>query len=102
LIFLIFEKKTCFVFLKVFLKLKHLEILNQRYEQYISNVIKCQKVVKGFIARRNLLRKAKQFANERHSLLTHIHLSGKRTVEKLISLPKVNSYPFVYLKYIYI
>ncbi len=97
MIFLIFEKKLV-LFLKVFLKLKHLEILNQRYEQYISNVIKCQKVVKGFIARRNLLRKAKQFANERHSLLTHIHLSGKRTVEKLISLPKVNSCPFFLFK----
>jgi hypothetical protein len=89
------------LFLKVFLKLKHLEILNQRYEQYISNVIKCQKVVKGFIARRNLLRKAKQFANERHSLLNHIHLSGKRTVEKLNSLTKVNSFLFIYLFKIY-
>ena len=46
----------------VFLKLKHLEILNQRYEQYISNIIKCQKVVKGFLVRRNqFLRKSKTF-----------------------------------------
>jgi hypothetical protein len=79
------------VFLKVFLKLKHLEILNQRYEQYISNIIKCQKVVKGFLVRRNLLHQAKHFANERHSFLTHIHLTGKRTIEKLVSLPKVKS-----------
>ncbi len=75
----------------MFLKLTHLEILNQRYEQYISNIIKCQKVVKGFLVRRNLLRQAKHFANERHSFLTHIHLAGKRTIEKLVSLPKVNS-----------
>jgi hypothetical protein len=68
-----------------------LEILNQHYEKYISNVIKCQKVAKGFIVRRNLLRKAKQYANERHSLLSQIHSSGKRTLEKLISLPKVNA-----------
>ncbi len=75
----------------MFLKLKHLEILNQRYEQYISNIIKCQKVVKGFLLRRNLLRQAKHFATERHNFLTHIHLTGKRTIEKLVSLPKVNS-----------
>ncbi|CAF1289999.1 unnamed protein product [Adineta steineri] len=75
---------------KVFLKLEHLEILNQYYEKYISNIIKCQKVVKGFIVRRNLLRKAKQYANERHSLLTQVHINGKRTLEKLISLPKVS------------
>jgi hypothetical protein len=75
----------------VFLKLEHLEILNQHYEQYISNIIKCQKVAKGFIARRKLLRKAKKYANERHGLLTHLHLAGKRSLEKLISLPKVNN-----------
>jgi len=75
---------------KVFLKLKHLEILNQRYEQYISNVIKCQKMVKGFLVRRNLLKQAKHFANERHSFMTHLHLTGKRTIEKLVSLPKVD------------
>ncbi|UJR37230.1 hypothetical protein I4U23_029939 [Adineta vaga] len=75
---------------KVFLKLEHLEILNQHYEKYMSNIIKCQKVVKGFLVRRNLLRKAKQYANERHSLLTHVHSTGKRTIEKLISLPKIS------------
>lgn len=80
---------VCF---QIFLKLAHLEILNQRYEQYIANVIICQKVVKGFLARKNLLRKAKHFANERHGLFTYIHVTGKRTIEKLVSLPKVNSY----------
>ena len=76
-------------FSKVFLKLEHLEILDQRYEQYIVNVIKCQKVIKGFLVRRHLLRKAKQNANERHNFLNHIHLNGKRTLEKLVGLPKV-------------
>lgn len=78
-----------FVF-QVFLKLSHFEILNQRYEQYIANVIKCQKVVRGFLLRKKLLRQAKHFANERHSLFTHIHLTGKRTIEKLVALPMVN------------
>lgn len=73
----------------MFLKLAHLETLNQRYEQYIAHVIVCQKVVKGFLVRKNLLRQAKHFANERHSLFTHIHLTGKRTIEKLIALPMV-------------
>ena len=73
----------------MFLKLAHIEMLNQRYEQYIANVIICQKVVKGFLLRKNLLRQAKHFANERHSLFTHIHLTGKRTLEKLIALPMV-------------
>jgi hypothetical protein len=86
---------------QVFLKLEHLEILNQHYEQYIINIIKCQKVAKGFIVRRNLLRRAKQYANERHTLLTHLHVTGKRTLEKLISLPKVND-SFVFEKVIWI
>lgn len=47
-------------------------------------------MVKGFLVRRNLLRQAKHFANERHSFLTYIHLTGKRSIEKLVSLPKVN------------
>ncbi|CAF3454581.1 unnamed protein product [Rotaria sp. Silwood1] len=75
---------------KVFLKFEHLEKLNQRYEQYISNVLKCQRVVKGFLVRRSLLRRAKHYANERHTLLTQVNSSGKRTLEKLVSLPKVS------------
>ncbi|CAM4747857.1 unnamed protein product [Rotaria magnacalcarata] len=75
---------------KVFLKLEHFEKLNQHYEQYIANIIKCQKVIKGFLVRRTLLRKAKHLANERHSLLSQAHSSGKRTLEKLVSLPKVS------------
>ena len=78
------------------MKLTHLEILNQHYEQYISNIIKCQKVIKGFLVRRNLLRQAKHFANERHSFLAHVHLEGKRTIEKLVSLPKVNSVRLIF------
>jgi hypothetical protein len=70
--------------------LAHLETLNQQYEQYISNIIKCQKVVKGFLIRRDLLRRAKQNANERHSFMSQLHVNGKRTLEKLVSLPKVN------------
>ncbi|CAF0924460.1 unnamed protein product [Rotaria sordida] len=76
---------------KVFIKFEHLEKLNQQYEQYISNIIKCQKVVKGFLVRKSLLRRAKHYANERHSLLTEINSSGKRTLEKLVSLPKVST-----------
>jgi len=71
------------------LKLEHLTILNQHHEQYISNIITCQKIIKGFLARNNLLRNAKQNANERHTFITQVYLSGKRTMEKLKSLPKV-------------
>jgi hypothetical protein len=71
------------------LKLEHLQILNQHHEQYISNIITCQKIIKGFLARNSLLRKAKQNANERHTFITQVYLSGKRTMEKLKSLPKV-------------
>ena len=71
------------------MKLEHLEILNQNYEQYIFNVIKCQKFIKGFLARRNLLRQAKENANERHTFINQVHLNEKKTLEKLMSLPKV-------------
>ncbi len=71
------------------MKLEHLTILNQHHEQYISNIITCQKIIKGFLARNNLLRRAKQNANERHTFITQVYLSGKRTMEKLKSLPKV-------------
>ena len=56
----------------------------------MSNILKCQKVAKGFIVRRKLLRQAKHYANERHNLLSQVHLNGKRTLEKLISLANVN------------
>ncbi|CAF4568651.1 unnamed protein product, partial [Rotaria sp. Silwood2] len=74
---------------KIFLKLEHLEILNQHYEQYIKNIIKCQKVIRGFLLRRNLLHKARQNANERHVFLSQVHCHGKKILEKLVSLPKI-------------
>ncbi|CAF4051928.1 unnamed protein product [Adineta steineri] len=74
---------------KIFLKLEHLEILNQYYEQYLSHIIKCQKIVRGFLVRQKLLRQAKQNANERHNFLNQIYLIGKKTMDKLTALPKI-------------
>lgn len=66
-----------------------MEVLNHHYEDYHSKVIRCQKLIRGFLVRRNLLRQAKRNANERHAFLNQIHSNGKRTLEKLVSLPKV-------------
>ncbi|CAF4329827.1 unnamed protein product, partial [Adineta steineri] len=74
---------------KIFLKLEHLEILNQYYEQYLSHIIKCQKIVRGFLLRQKLLRQAKQNANERQNFLNQIYLIGKKTMDKLTALPKI-------------
>ncbi|CAF0778856.1 unnamed protein product [Didymodactylos carnosus] len=76
---------------KVFLKLEHLEILNQRYEKFLADVLKCQKVAKGFIVRRGLLRKAKKNANDRHTFLHQVSTNGKHILEKLVSLPKIST-----------
>ncbi|CAF3905060.1 unnamed protein product, partial [Rotaria magnacalcarata] len=76
---------------KIFLKLRHFEVLNQHYEQYIKNIIICQKVIKGFLTRQKLLRKAKYNAKERHSFMSEVNYSGKKIMDKLAALPNVSA-----------
>ncbi|CAF4470997.1 unnamed protein product, partial [Didymodactylos carnosus] len=75
---------------KIFLKLEHQEILNQHYEKFLADILICQKVVKGFIVRRNLLKKAKKYANDRHTFLHQVSSNGKQIQQKLVLLPKIS------------
>ncbi|UJR08979.1 hypothetical protein I4U23_013229 [Adineta vaga] len=76
---------------KILLTLEHLQILNQHSEQYLLNIVICQKHIRGFLVRQRLLRQAKRNANERHRFLNQINLTSKKTMDKLTDLPKVST-----------
>ena len=67
----------------------HPEILNQQLDKIVKRVIICQKVVRGFICRRRLIRlleTIQQQTNEKNAFVNQIHKQGSITFEKLIYL----------------
>jgi len=67
----------------------HPEILNQQLDKIVKRVIICQKVVRGFICRRRLIRlleTIQQQTNEKNAFVNQIHKQGSITFEKLIHL----------------
>ena len=67
----------------------HPEILNQQLDKIVKRVIICQKVVRGFICRRRLIRlleTIQQQTNEKNAFFNQIHKQGSITFEKLIYL----------------
>ena len=73
------------------MQLEHLQILNQHFEQYLSNIIACQKYIRGYLVRKHLLHRARRNAKERHDFLTQVRLTNQKTMDRISALPKVCS-----------
>lgn len=69
----------------------HPEILNQQLDKIIKQVIVCQKVVRGFICRRRLLKLlelVQEQTEEKYFFINQIQKQGSNSLEKIKSLVK--------------
>lgn len=70
----------------------HPEMLNQQLDKLVKQVVICQKVVRGFLCRRRLLRLlvlVQEQANEKLLFINQIQKQGFQFLDKANSLSKL-------------